>query len=419
MKYIKSKMQALLLILVIFTTQNLMGQRGRHHHPNMMAEIEALKEDLNLSEAQSAQIDKLQADFKTQIEAIKADESKEWSEKRAAMKTLRDNQKVAVEEILTNEQNTLLAERKATHQAERSAKMEERKANGKALRRELKAYHTENIAPVILTQRAKLEKSLSEEDKVEIAKLRTAFAAKKLAKQEEIEKRKAERKANGEKGSPHDRKAKMEDRKAGKLARENDEDVRILKALVEKYESNIEVLYVEIESQKTEWEAAQKKIIQQFKEENGMGGGAYRKGHHTMEGHKKGRRGGLHRKGDAGRHRHHEGRKGKMKKGHFLLLDPTQATQNGQATALTQIKIYPNPATSSNTLDYEVKEAGRIKIEIHDAQGRLVRVLLDEEKSVGQYQLNMDLSTLKNRTYFYVVSDKQGVTTKKFLILEK
>ena len=238
-----------------------------------------------------------------------------------------------------------------------------------------------------------------------------------MAKQEEIEKHKAERKANGEKRNHANRAAKMEARKARKVARENDEDVKALKILVEKYESNIEELYVEIEPQKTKWEAAQKKIIQQFKEERTLTREGEGKGRSAIEGNKQGRRG--HHKGNRGRRGHHEDRAAKMKKGHFLLLNPNQVTQNSQAKALTQINVYPNPAISSNTLDYEVKEAGRIKIEIHDAQGRLVKVLLDEEKGVGQYQLNTDLSSFKNRTYFYVVSDKQGVTTKKFLILEK
>ena len=60
MKYLKNKAQILMLILAILCVQNLMGQRGRHHPPNMIM-IEAVKEDLNLSEAQAAQIERLQA----------------------------------------------------------------------------------------------------------------------------------------------------------------------------------------------------------------------------------------------------------------------------------------------------------------------------------------------------------------------
>ena len=114
------------------------------------------------------------------------------------------------------------------------------------------------------------------------------------------------------------------------------------------------------------------------------------------------------------------GHKGQaMKKGAFLLLDPNQAVNDSKLESLTQIKIYPNPSTNSNVLDYTVKEAGRIKIEIHDAQGRLVKVLLDADKAPGNYQVNTDLSELKNKVYYYVVSDKQGISTKKFIIVNK
>ncbi len=399
MKYLKNKAQILMLILAILCVQNLMGQRGRHHPPNMIM-IEAVKEDLNLSEAQAAQIEKLQVDFKKQAQLVKADETKDRLEKRAAMELLADNQKAAIEKILTQSQQTLLAERKATYKAERKAKMAERKSSRKELKATLETYRAENIEPVILTQRAKLEANLSEESKAELSELRIAFADKK----EQREKRKAEWQANGKKRNSANRKAKIETRKA---ARENDEEVLTLKELVEKYESNIEELYAEIESERTTWEAEQKEIIQQFKQE---------KGETT---HK--RRGGdkAHRKGHGKRHGHHRNVDNRIGKGHFLLLDPNQVISTNQVAALTEIKVYPNPATSGNTLDYEVKEVGRIKIELHDEQGKLVKILLDEEKTVGKYQLNIDLRELKNRTYFYVVSDKQGITTKKFLIIEK
>jgi len=367
MKYLKNKAQILMLILAILCVQNLMGQRGRHHPPNMIM-IEAVKEDLNLSEAQAAQIEKLQVDFKKQAQLVKADETKDRLEKRAAMELLADNQKAAIEKILTQSQQTLLAERKATYKAERKAKMAERKSSRKELKATLETYRAENIEPVILTQRAKLEANLSEESKAELSELRIAFADKK----EQREKRKAEWQANGKKRNSANRKAKIETRKA---ARENDEEVLTLKELVEKYESNIA--------------------------------------------HK--RRGGdkAHRKGHGKRHGHHRNVDNRIGKGHFLLLDPNQVISTNQVAALTEIKVYPNPATSGNTLDYEVKEVGRIKIELHDEQGKLVKILLDEEKTVGKYQLNIDLRELKNRTYFYVVSDKQGITTKKFLIIEK
>lgn len=408
MKFIKNKIQAFLLILAILGTQNLMAQREGHHHPKMMEE---LKEDLNLSTEQTAQIEKLEVDFKTQIETLKADDSKERGEKRAAMRSLMENQKAAVEKILTAEQKVLLKERKVEHRAERKAKMKEHKKIREELEKELKTYRVEEVEPVIKAQRAKLETTLSDEDKIKIAALRVAFAAKKSARKEEMQKHKAARKAAGE-----DRKTKMDGRKGHRVERENDEDFKALKVLVEKYESDIDALHAEIEPEVKKWKEEQKAIVQKFKQEKGAEGRS--RGQRSMSEEKDA----SHRKGKAGRkgkHGHHKGRAGKMKRGHFLLIDPNQAEETTTKQALTQISIFPNPAITTNNLNYTVKEAGRVKIEIHDAQGRLVSVLLDEERTIGDYQLEVNVSDLKNRVYYYVVFDKQGVTTKKIIITTK
>jgi hypothetical protein len=51
---------------------------------------------------------------------------------------------------------------------------------------------------------------------------------------------------------------------------------------------------------------------------------------------------------------------------------------------------YANPARSSARIAFTVPETSRVRVSIHDAQGRLVRVLADEVLGAGPYMRTWD-----------------------------
>ncbi|HAN41183.1 MAG TPA: hypothetical protein DCQ12_04640, partial [Candidatus Cloacimonas sp.] len=51
---------------------------------------------------------------------------------------------------------------------------------------------------------------------------------------------------------------------------------------------------------------------------------------------------------------------------------------------------YPNPFNPETTISYSVKEPGRVRLEIYNIKGQLVRTLVDEEHLTGNYKLSFD-----------------------------
>ncbi|OVE79080.1 hypothetical protein BVY01_03520 [bacterium I07] len=64
---------------------------------------------------------------------------------------------------------------------------------------------------------------------------------------------------------------------------------------------------------------------------------------------------------------------------------------------------YPNPFNSSTTLSFRLPEKTRVQLVLYNAQGQLIRTLLDEEKDAGSHSLSFDVGNLPSGTYFYSV----------------
>jgi len=62
---------------------------------------------------------------------------------------------------------------------------------------------------------------------------------------------------------------------------------------------------------------------------------------------------------------------------------------------------YPNPFNSSTSITYQIPEVSRIKLEVFDINGSLVKILRDEKQSVGFYQVTFDASQLASGVYFF------------------
>jgi hypothetical protein len=63
------------------------------------------------------------------------------------------------------------------------------------------------------------------------------------------------------------------------------------------------------------------------------------------------------------------------------------------AVALTGARLYPNqpnPFNPQTTLRFDLPEAGRVRLEVYDVAGRLVRVLVDGERAAGSNEVVWD-----------------------------
>jgi photosystem II stability/assembly factor-like uncharacterized protein len=79
---------------------------------------------------------------------------------------------------------------------------------------------------------------------------------------------------------------------------------------------------------------------------------------------------------------------------------------------------YPNPFNPSTIINYSVPVQGAVKIILFDALGREIKVLVDEQKSPGNYHTEFSASGLSSGVYFYQMKAGTFIETRKMLLLQ-
>ena len=252
-----------LSLAVLFLSTVTLWAQPHGHHPgikgNPFSAIEELENELQLTPEQKEAIESLQQEVRTAHQGRRKESRKVRKAQAEQRKAMHESVKAKLDDILTAEQTALL---EAQHEA--------KKAEAKAMRDKMRAYKEENIAPVLLEQRKKLEVKISEADKATLAKIRTEGQQMRKEKRQ------------GQKAKP----------------RPNKEE---LSALIEKYSEDIDALMEEIAAQQEQWKKDMKAIA-------GEGGQS------------KGKRQKRMKKG-------HQQRKPGFQKARFLLMDPVKGSE--------------------------------------------------------------------------------------------
>ncbi|MEO1626285.1 MAG: T9SS type A sorting domain-containing protein [Bacteroidota bacterium] len=373
------------------------AQPARKHKHRTLPQIEKFKEELNLDEDQLQQLQDIKSEMRSEFRALRQEGE---APDRETMTTLKEEYKVKIEAILTPEQQSQLKELVA----EQKEKGKARREGMKAMSKELKAYQKENIRPVMLEQRQKLEQEMSPEDIAAVEKLRTALKQYKAEHKGKAQARRADRqgdaeqsmarKSHGPKGRKH--------RKAGLMGflKSNTEYQSLANELIDTYSDDIERINGEIEDQVAQWEVDKKAIVDkhmgQMDEE--LSGKFHRKRGQKKEEFKTDR--------------------DRMKKLGFLLMraDGPEETVRASRQADRPMKIYPNPSATNQTLEFETSQAGIVMVDIIDKNGQVVRQLFNGQLEAGSHQLEVDVQDLSGFVHYYRITDANGQSTKKTLI---
>ncbi|MCL4549721.1 MAG: SpaA isopeptide-forming pilin-related protein [Bacteroidetes bacterium] len=78
---------------------------------------------------------------------------------------------------------------------------------------------------------------------------------------------------------------------------------------------------------------------------------------------------------------------------------------------------YPNPFNPTSTIRYEVPEMSFVNISVYDILGREIKVLVNEQKSPGHYQVIFDAKNLASGVYFYTIRTGNFTQSKKMILL--
>lgn len=84
---------------------------------------------------------------------------------------------------------------------------------------------------------------------------------------------------------------------------------------------------------------------------------------------------------------------------------------------------YPNPFNPTTTIEYSVQSTNNIQIKIYNSLGQLVKVLVDETKTPGEYSSvwngkDESGNLVSSGAYFYQITTKDFVSSKKMILLK-
>ncbi len=78
---------------------------------------------------------------------------------------------------------------------------------------------------------------------------------------------------------------------------------------------------------------------------------------------------------------------------------------------------YPNPFNPLTIVDYRLAIGGAVKLSVYDLLGRVVAVLVNEEKPPGTYKASWDANGMASGVYFYQLRTGGEVITRKMILV--
>ena len=111
---------------------------------------------------------------------------------------------------------------------------------------------------------------------------------------------------------------------------------------------------------------------------------------------------------------------------HILTEYIVGIDENTTDISTFDLKSFPNPFSQSAVISYDLKKAGKIKIQILNSSGKIIKTLIDQFQSEGRHSVVWDgtdqsENPVDNGVYFYTLStDDPGIParTNKMLLLK-
>jgi len=79
---------------------------------------------------------------------------------------------------------------------------------------------------------------------------------------------------------------------------------------------------------------------------------------------------------------------------------------------------YPNPFNPSTTILFQLPKSSFVKLSIYDINGRLVELLVNEQKNAGYYSVNWNAEKVGSGIYFYRINAGEFSSVKKCLVIK-
>ena len=102
----------------------------------------------------------------------------------------------------------------------------------------------------------------------------------------------------------------------------------------------------------------------------------------------------------------------------FNVIITSVEGENQLPTKFSLEQNFPNPFNPMTTIRYQIPELSFVTLKVYDVIGNEVATLINEEKTVGNYQVEFDASSLSSGIYFYRLQAGEFVETKKMILMK-
>lgn len=409
MKKIFAKSKVLLIAILINSAavfaQGPDGPRAEHK--------ERMIKELNLTTEQQTEMKAVHKSFRKEVKALRDANDGDRKAMRSQVEALEVERNKEIAQILDAEQYAKFEKLEAEMKEKRKAHRDERRGQGmhgpmgrkgkagmkgknKELRKEVRSYVQANVLPVMKEQRLKLDEKMSNADRNKVDELRAQLKELRPQMKAAHKSMRQSHKQGGEVSASQ--KAEME-----QIHTQRKEIMEGAREIAKKYESELIALREEVKPQSEEWKSELKAIAQKHVGEN--------------EEECKGM--------------HHMGRKLRkhVRPAHFILMDPNAEAlpfpgEEEEGFGAIQrapqkdrvVKLYPNPSLGAQTLEYEVLQAGEVRVDLVSKDGDVVKNVYKGYQEAGVHSLQVDNQNLRSNVYYYSINDQSGKTLKQFVI---
>jgi Secretion system C-terminal sorting domain len=101
-----------------------------------------------------------------------------------------------------------------------------------------------------------------------------------------------------------------------------------------------------------------------------------------------------------------------------VVTSVTNGLQNTLPKDYNLSQNYPNPFNPTTIINFSVLKSGMVTIKVYDVLGREVTILVNENKSAGNYRVQFNASKLVSGIYFYRMESGSFSQTKKLLLIK-
>ena len=103
----------------------------------------------------------------------------------------------------------------------------------------------------------------------------------------------------------------------------------------------------------------------------------------------------------------------------FMKSRPEDVRTDDKVNLPKEYKLhdaYPNPFNPSTTIGYQMPKPGKVKLVVHDIQGRKIKTLVNDYRPAGKHQARFDAKGLSSGVYFCRIQIGNFVDKKKLLL---